>query len=576
MQYAAAAFHLEGLDFASLLQLVSLVALPFAHEDLAIVLGAYILVNDLMPAGLVVAGLYSGIVVSDFALYGIGFGARRLPWLRRHAVDDRVRGFGDALKRNLFALVALCRFVPGLVFVACVACGWGRVSLARFTVASLLVSALYLPMMLYLVVVFGDALDDHIGLWAWPFLLAGLGLAAFARGRILAFHGAAGSSEQTAGGPRLNGDGLASLPSLAGLSRRIGPAELIPPLLFKIPLMLHWLMLGLRYRSLTLPSAANPHLTTGGMWGESKSECLRAVSDPRLASIAEFVVLRRRAEASTLNLDHARALRLMADAGLQFPVVAKPDIGRHGFGVRLVEDAAALKDYLEKFPAGAKLILQRYVALAGEAAVLYGGVPGHGGRILSVTLRYFPHVVGDGAATLRELIGRDPRTRRRARLHLGLDQSHLGCARGALDGVPARGEPVRLALIASRRAAALYRDASACITPALEARLAAVFASMPEFHYGQLDLRFQSIEKLGCGEGFAIVGIKGVGSELIDVWDPSLSVAQAYRRMFARQRLLFAIGAANRARGFEPAELGELFGRLAQQTDLIQRYPASS
>jgi len=112
MQYVAAAFHFEGLDFTSLLQLVSLVALPFAHEDLAIVLGAYILVNDLMPAGLVVAGLYSGIVVSDFALYGIGFGARRLPWLRRHAVDDRVRGFGDALKRNLFALVALCRFVP--------------------------------------------------------------------------------------------------------------------------------------------------------------------------------------------------------------------------------------------------------------------------------------------------------------------------------------------------------------------------------------------------------------------------------------------------------------------------------
>src|SRR6202040_200982 len=99
--------HLAGLDLASLMRLVSLIALPFAHEDLAIVLGAYIVVNDLMPAGLVVAGIYSGIVVSDFALYGIGFGARRLPWLRRHAVDDRVRGFGDILKRDLFALVAL-------------------------------------------------------------------------------------------------------------------------------------------------------------------------------------------------------------------------------------------------------------------------------------------------------------------------------------------------------------------------------------------------------------------------------------------------------------------------------------
>src|SRR5690348_1803394 len=87
------AFHLAGLNLASLARLVSLVALPFAHEDLAIVLGAYIVVNDLMPTGLVVASIYGGMVVSDFALYGIGAGARRLPWLRKHAVDDRVHGF---------------------------------------------------------------------------------------------------------------------------------------------------------------------------------------------------------------------------------------------------------------------------------------------------------------------------------------------------------------------------------------------------------------------------------------------------------------------------------------------------
>src|SRR5215471_21698190 len=106
------AFHLAGLDLASLARLLSLVALPFAHEDLAIVLGAYIVVNDLMPAGLVVLSIYGGMVVSDFALYGIGAGARRLPWLRRHAIDERLLGIGNALKRNLFALVALCRLVP--------------------------------------------------------------------------------------------------------------------------------------------------------------------------------------------------------------------------------------------------------------------------------------------------------------------------------------------------------------------------------------------------------------------------------------------------------------------------------
>src|SRR4051812_19881510 len=139
-------------DFAWLAKFLSLLFLPFAHEDLAIVLGGYIVVNDVMPLGIVVAAIYAGMVVSDFAVYGIGAGARRLPWLSRWAVDHSVESFGDALTRNLFGLLALCRVVPGVVFIAAVACGWTRVPFGRFAVASLLVSALYLPLMLYLVI----------------------------------------------------------------------------------------------------------------------------------------------------------------------------------------------------------------------------------------------------------------------------------------------------------------------------------------------------------------------------------------------------------------------------------------
>ena len=131
------------------------------------------------------------MVASDFALYGMGAAARRLPWLHRFAVDARVRRFGETLKRNVFGLVALCRVVPGVVFVAFVACGWTRVSLARFTAASLVVSALYLPLMLYLVIVFGDALDEHLGLMAWPMLLVAIAASSFVRKRVFAFREAA-------------------------------------------------------------------------------------------------------------------------------------------------------------------------------------------------------------------------------------------------------------------------------------------------------------------------------------------------------------------------------------------------
>jgi membrane protein DedA with SNARE-associated domain len=563
------AFHLAGLDLASLARLVSLVALPFAHEDLAIVLGAYIVVNDLMPTGLVVASIYGGMVVSDFALYGIGAGARRLPWLRKHAVDDRVRSFGDVLKRNLFSLVALCRFIPGFVFVALVACGWARVSLARFTAASLIVSAVYLAVMLYLVATFGDALDDHIGLWTWPLLLALLGAGAFARSRILAFGGAA-AAEETA--PPVKTAGLAALEPLASLAR----AERIAAVLFRLPLALQWIALALRHRGLALPCLANPGLSTSGLWGESKAECLRAVAAAQRAAIADFVVMRRRADVSTLNFDHARALRLVVDAGLRFPLVVKPDVGRDGHGVRLIEDAAALRRYLENFPGGAKLVLQRYVAWAGEAVVHCSRKPGEGGRILSLTLRTCPHVIGDGVATLRELVARDRRLRRHAALFLGHDPSHLGHDRAALDRVPRDGEIVRLALIGSRRVGAGHRDATDLVTPALEARIAAIVDGMPGVHYARLSLRFGSLAALARGEDFVVIAIGGIGGTADDAWDPGLPLGEAWRRQLARQRLLFELGADNRARGCEPLEAGEFLGRLVQETDLIHRYPASS
>ena len=574
---SAAAVNVMGLDLVSFVQVLSLIALPFAHEDLAIVLGAYIVVNDLMPAGLVIASIYSGMVVSDFALYGIGAGARRVPWLKRLAIDDRVQRFADVLKRNIFVIVALCRLVPGVVFVAFVACGWVRVSLTRFTIASLLLSAIYLPVMLYLVIVFGDALDNHLGLWAWPLLLIALAAGGFVRQRILAFRGTYGTAAGVAGAPRWVGADFVGLPSLAGLEKNVASAERIPPLLFYLPLVCNWLLLGLRYRSVTLPSAANPFIPTGGMWGESKSECLSQITGGERCTVADFVVLRRRNDPSTLPLDFARAQHLLAVAGLGLPVVAKPDIGWHGYGVRLIADAAALQDYLEKFPGGANLILQRYVPHAGEAAVLYARIPGEtNGRILSLTLRYFPHVLGDGSSALRELIRRDARARWKSRLHLGFDLTHLGPDATALDSVPERGEVVRVALIGSQRAGALYRDASHSITPALDEKFDAIARSMREFHYGRFDLRFESIEKFLCGEGISIVEINGIGGEAIDAWDPELSIAETYRRLFAQQRMMFAIGALNRERGFEPTDPAAFLRLLLAQIDLIKRYPASS
>jgi membrane protein DedA with SNARE-associated domain len=559
-------------DPSKVAHLFSLLLLPFAHEDLAIMLGGYIVVNNLMPVGLVVVSLYGGMLASDFALYGIGAGARHLPWLSRLAVGKRVRDFGEILERNLFGLVVLCRVVPGVVFIAFVACGWTRVPLLRFTGASILSSAIYLPLMLGLTVVFGDALDDHAGLWTWPFLGVAWAALTYVRQRVFAFQVSPKSGSEMASATRYGG-----MPALAGLPRTVALAERIPAILFYFPLVLSWIGFALRHRCFMLPTAANPQFAAGGMGGAPKSERLAgvAVSDRRW--VADFVVFQRAPDAGSLYTDLNRALTRLADAGLQFPLVAKPDIGWQGYGVRRIDDATALRDYLRGFPAGERLILQRFVPHLGEAAAVYARLPGEQrGRILSLSFRYSPHVVGDGLHTVRALIERDQRAQWKARLHLGHDPSHQGPSPEDLSRVPARGDVVRIALIGSQRAGGLYRDARRHITSELETRFDAIASGMGEFHYGVFNLRFGSIEELMQAENFSIVDIGGVGGDALDAWDPVLSVADAFHRLRDRQRILFLIGARNRARGFKPAGLGDVIGRMIRRALLSRRYPASA
>jgi hypothetical protein len=195
--------------------------------------------------------------------------------------------------------------------------------------------------------------------------------------------------------------------------------------------------------------------------------------------------------------------------------MAKSDTGCHD--VRRIEDVAGLLEYLRHFPAGEKLILQRHVADAGEAVVLYARMPGApSGRILSLDLRLDGDLIRDGR--------------------------------------PA------------------YRDGSRCMTPELEARLDAIARSMREFHYGRFRLRFASCDRLRQGEELSVIEIDGIGGSSGDTWNSSSSLAEIYRRSIDRQRIMFMIGGRNRERGFEPLACAVALKSLVGQGQRSRRY----
>ncbi len=348
-------------------------------------------------------------------------------------------------------------------------------------------------------------------------------------------------------------------------TERRSTLERMPKWLICVPLVVQWLWLGLRYRSLTLPSVANPAITSGGLVGEGKLEYFQGMGPIARAATARHIGV-------TNDGTHtARSLQARIDeAGLGFPVIAKPDLGLCGHGVRRVDDVDSLLDYLSKFPRDEVVVVQEYLPQDGEAGIFYARDPAsRQGTIIGLALRTFPRVVGDGLRSVGELAAGDPRVSRLS----GSARHECVFDAGA---VPAAGEVVRLATIGSTRVGGLYRDGVACITPQLVAAIDAIARDMRDFHFGRFDVRFDSLAALRAGTGLHIMEVNGAGSEAIEAWDPATGLLDGFRMIFRKQRILFAIGDARRREGATPISLMELARLNRRQYRLIDRYPPSN
>lgn len=346
--------------------------------------------------------------------------------------------------------------------------------------------------------------------------------------------------------------------------------EFWPMWAFYPPVMAYAVWQMLRHRGVLLPTAANPSFPGGGFYGESKAEILALAVKHAPGWVAPFIRVDRPAPP---GLDAAveceAALAALADAGIALPVVAKPDLGCRGVGVKLLRHAAQLQAYLQAFPRGASLVLQQFVPFEGEAGIFYCRLPGqHRGRIVSITLKYFPHVTGDGRRTLRRLIEADPRAGKLLHLYL-----HRHTER--LDTVPAAGQAVRLAFAGSHSRGAIFRNGTHLVTPEMEDRFEAIARALPEFHFGRFDLRFERFSEVQQGRGFTILEVNGAGAESTHVWDRSTGLLQAWRDLMQQTRWLFEIGAANRARGFRPMGWAEFAAAYRREKALTPLYPAT-
>lgn len=355
------------------------------------------------------------------------------------------------------------------------------------------------------------------------------------------------------------------MPPLDMSGRTTSYFEFWPMWLMYIPVVLQWLCLAVRYRSVTLPLIANPAIPLSGMVGVAKSAVFAVAGAEARQWILPWVLFEITASDIELNCRAAEAAFTSID--LHYPIVGKPDIGCRGAGVKLLRNRDDLASFIAAFPPGAKVQLQQLSEWDAEAGVFYVRHPdAASGEITSLTLKYTPYVVGDGKHTLEELVTADPRAG--SLLHL-YARRHVANWHQVITA----GTPYRLVFSASHCRGAVFRDGADLIDTRLTQCLDKIFADIPGFYYGRLDIKFRDVDSLRAGRDFMIIEINGASSESIHIWDRNATLRTALLTLLRQYRTLFRLGAANRRRGHRTPGLLALIKAWRLEVNLVKTYP---
>lgn len=347
----------------------------------------------------------------------------------------------------------------------------------------------------------------------------------------------------------------------------ISPYEFMPAWFFYAPVVVQSLLLGLRHGDVCLPLIANPSIKLSGMVGESKTEILNLAGPLAKQWIEPFITLTKNQETVSTQLEEA--LQAMDAAELSFPIVAKPDLGCRGVGVKLLKSKAQLHDYIQEFPISARFLLQRKAPYQAEAGVFYVRYPGQEqGEIISITLKYTPSVVGDGTHSLRQLIERCPRAGQLTHLYFPRHTQKL-------DWIPAEGEEYPLAFAGSHSRGSIFRNGNQYITQALTRKLDEILKDVDGYYYGRLDIKFADIESFMGGENFSILEMNGASSEATHIWDRNTKLPEIFSTLLKQYRILFEIGALQKKRGFKSPTIRALLKAWREEKALTQHYPST-
>jgi len=301
-----------------------------------------------------------------------------------------------------------------------------------------------------------------------------------------------------------------------------------PTFMFYVPLAPFYIYETIKAKHLVSYLIVNPAIKYSGNGTESKFETIQLV--PEKYKPKTVLIL------ANDNFDDA--LSSIEKAAIQFPLIAKPDIGFRGYLVKKIDTKNELKIYLEKNKVA--IIIQEFIDYENECGLFYHRIPDEPkGKITSITLKKFLTVTGNGTLSLSELI----KTDKRAYLYYNL---LLNIHKEKIHEIPKKGEKVKLTVIGNHSKGTQFINGNHLISEDLEKMLDSVNKQIKDWYFGRLDIKYNTFEELIKGENFKILEINGIISEPTHIYDPlNATYFDAVKSIKKHWRIAYAIGKKN-------------------------------
>ena len=286
-----------------------------------------------------------------------------------------------------------------------------------------------------------------------------------------------------------------------------------PAFVYYLPLMPFFILRSIKSRQLIHFIIANPGLLYSGIGSESKYQTLALL--PKALIPNSFLVLKS---------ENIKTIPSKLEAlHFKYPMIAKPDIGFRGYLVKKINTEEELLRYLDKVKID--VIVQEFIPFKKELGIFYHRFPGETkGKITSVTIKKFIESTGDGKSSLSELILNDERAFLYHELFAKIHKEKM-------DFIYPQGEKIILSVIGNHSKGTQFINGNHLINSDLETFINNICCDLKGWHYGRLDIKYESFEKLLKGESFKVLEINGIISEPTHIYDASYKGASFYQAL---------------------------------------------